>query len=270
MGTFGESEKLMKYNIMLTGPIGTGKTFSTHTFLEANKELFILSTEPGIEIILAEWEKNGIDMSHVHYTKVMPASIDWDTLRMNAERTNMMDMTALQKSPALNKSDYKQFIDVYVALANFIDQHGESFGPVDSWDDSRVLVLDGLSGLSKMSMHLVVGAKPVKTQPEWGCAMGNLQNLIDKLSGDTDCTFVLISHIERQINELTGGSHLTISTLGNKLAPELVKLFDEIVYTRREGSKFSWSTTEMGMDLKSRCLPWSDDITPDFSQMFNG
>lgn len=258
----------MNYNILLVGPVGTGKTYSCHTFLEANKELFILSTEPGLETILEEWEKLDVDMENVHYTKVMPAVTDWDTLIQNAERTNLLTMEQLQKTQAVNKSEYKQFIDVYKALANFTDQHGEEFGAVDEWDDSRVLVIDGLSGLSRMALHLVVGAKPIKTQPEWGCAMGNLQNLIEKLCDDTKCTFVLVSHVERQKDELTGGTHLTLSTLGNKLAPELVKLPDEIIYTRREGGKFRWSTIESGIDLKSRKLPWSDDIEPTFVQMF--
>ncbi len=259
----------MKYNIMLTGPVGTGKTYSVHTFLDAGKELFILATEPGIDTIFAEWKAVDVDTSRIHIAKVMPATIDWDTLIQNAERTSMLDMKALQSSTAINKSDYRQFIDVYATLSDFKDVDGNEYGPVDSWEDDRVLVIDGLSGLSKMSMHLVVGAKPVKTQPEWGCAMGNLQNLIDKLTGDTKCTFCLVTHIEKQINEITGGTHLTVSTLGNKLAPELVKLFDEIIYTTREGEKFKWSTTEMGMDLKSRKLPWSDDIEPTFAQMFN-
>ncbi len=260
----------MKYNILLVGPVGTGKTYSTHTFIEAGKELFILSTEPGIETILGEWGKLGIDMSKVHYTKVMPASIGWDVLIEEAERTNLLTMTQLQNTQSPNKSEFKQFIDVYGALANFTDQHGEEFGAVDEWDDSRVIMIDGLSGLSRMALHLVVGSKPIKTLPEWGCAMGNLQNLIEKLCDDTKCTFVLVSHVERQKDELTGGTHLTLSTLGNKLAPELVKLPDEIIYTKREGGKFRWSTIESGIDLKSRRLPWSDDIEPTFVQMFEG
>lgn len=258
----------MKYNILLVGPIGTGKSHCLYTLVKAGKELFILSTEPGLETILGEWKKLGVDMSKVHYTKVTPAVTDWDTLIQNAERTNTLTMEQLQKTPAMNKSEYKQFIDVYRALANFTDQHGEEFGPVDEWDDSRALAIDGLSGLSRMSMHLVVGAKPIKTRPEWGCAMGNLQNLIEKLCDDTKCTFVLLSHVERQEDEITGGTHLTLSTLGNKLAPELVKLPDEIIYTKREGDKFRWSTIEPGIDLKSRKLPWSDDIEPTFVQMF--
>ncbi len=260
----------MKYNILLLGPVGTGKTYSAHTFIEAGKELFILSTEPGIETVMGEWEKLGTDMSKVHFAKVMPANIEWDVLIQEAERTNLLTMDQLQKTQSPNKSQFKQFIDVYATLASFKDQHGEDFGPVDSWDDSRVLMIDGLSGLSRMALHLVVGSKPIKTLPEWGCAMGNLQNLIEKLCDDTECTFVLVSHIERQKDELTGGTHLTLSTLGNKLAPELVKLPDEIIYTKREGGKFRWSTIESGIDLKSRKLPWSDDIEPSFVQMFEG
>lgn len=258
----------MKFNILLVGPIGTGKTYSAHTFLDAGLELFILSTEPGIEVIIDEWKKAGVDTSHVHYAKVMPATVDWDTLRQNAEKSNLLTMSQLQSGPSVNKHLFKQFIELYSTLANFTDQHGEEFGPVDEWDDSRALVADGLSGISRMALQLVVGVKPAPTRPEWGCAMGNVLNLILKLTDDTKCTFMLVSHLEREPNELTGGTHLTVSTLGQKLAPELIKPWDEVVYTKREGSKFKWSTIEMGIDLKSRRLPWADDIEPNFAQMF--
>lgn len=259
----------MKYNVLLLGPIGSGKTFSTYTLVEAGLELFFLSTEPGIYTTLREWEKRGYDTSRVHVRYIPPAKTDWATLQKNAEFTNRYGPEQLQKLPSANKQDYMQFIDVVSSLANYIDERtGEEFGAVDDWDDSRALVVDGLSGLSRMARQLVVGAKPILTQPEWGVAMGNIQTLNEKLTGDTKCTFVMISHVEREKDEVSGGTHLTVSTLGNKLAPQLVKPYDEVVLAVRRGGDFFWSTTEGNVDLKSRSLGFSSEIKPDFKQLF--
>ncbi len=118
----------MKYNIMLTGPVGTGKTYSVHTFLDAGKELFILSTEPGIDTIVGEWKAKGVDLSRVHVAKVMPATIDWETLIANAERTSMLDMKALQSADFLywiskNEKRKKKFKNLiaYLQLSDLIN-----------------------------------------------------------------------------------------------------------------------------------------------------
>ena len=92
--------------------------------------------------------------------------------------------------------------------------------------------------------------------------------MIRKLCYDTKCTFVLNAHIERQLDETGGGTHITVSTLGNKLAPELVKPFDEILYAKRVGNKFTWSAVEMQVDLKTRLLEWKDGYTPTFKHFY--
>ena len=84
--------------------------------------------------------------------------------------------------------------------------------------------------MSQMAMDLTVGSKPIVTQPEWGAAMNTILRLVRKLCYDTKCTFVFNAHLERQDDELTGGTHKTVSTLGNKLAPEIIKPFDEVIY----------------------------------------
>lgn len=257
-----------KYNVLLLGSIGTGKTYSLHTLLNAGLELFIQSIEPGIETTMKQWEKAGVDMKRVHYNYIPPAHTDWDVLRINAKQTNSLDMAGLQKVTSSNKSDYIQFLEVVDSLANFKDQHGQEFGPVDEWGPDRALAMDGLSGLSRMSRQLVVGAKPIMTQPEWGVAQQNLLNLIMKCTDDTKCSFILISHASRKDDLITGGSHITVSTLGQALAPELVKPWDEVIYTHRRGGEFLWSTIESDVDLKTRSLEFTDEIKPDFAQLF--
>lgn len=253
-----------KINVLLHGPIGTGKTTSLKTVVDCGKELFILATEPGIHTIMGATSEEKV---HWHY--VQPAKTPWDVLIDNAEKINKLPMSALQGLPGLNKSGYVQFIEVLSTLADFTcDRTGKNFGPVDDWGPERVLAVDGLSGISKMSLQLVCGAKPIKTQPEWGVAQDNLRNLLDKLTSDTKCSFVMLAHTARKENKLDGGTYITVSTIGQALAPDIPKFFDEVVYANRIGTKFSWSTIEGNVDLKSRILPLEEDIKPDFSQIF--
>ncbi len=256
---------MSKHNILLLGPIGTGKTTSLRTIIEnTEKELFIVATEPGIHTILGDLPE---DRCHWHY--IPQAKTDWDVLQKNARLINSLTMGQLQELKGMNRSEYGQFIEVLDTFADFhCDRCGGEYGMIDDWGEDRVLAVDGLTGLSIMSMDLTVGAKPIKTQPEWGVAMDNLERLIGKLTGDTRCNFVLISHMAREKNEVTGGTIRTVDTLGNKLAPKIPKPFDEVIEALRSGDKFFWSTVGSDVDLKSRVLPLSGELPPDFSQIF--
>lgn len=254
---------MAKYNILIAGQIGTGKTYSVRTLVEAGVETFVLATEPGAERILGDipCEKG------LHLAYVPPATIDWETMIRNAQVINMSSMESLQKMIWPNRSDYNQWLLVLGMLANFkCNRCGNEFGAVDSWDEKRAIVLDGLSNLSKMSRHLTVGAKPIMTLPEWGVAQESIRWLVDKLCNDTKCNFVLFAHLEREKDELTGGTSRKVSTLGNKLAPDLVKPFDEVIMSKHENNKFVWSTAEGDAELKTRCLGWRSDIAPTFTQ----
>lgn len=255
----------LKINALIVGPIGTGKTHSLRTLVEdCGKELFVIATEPGIETILGDLPKD-----KCHWQYIPQAKTSWQVLIENAEDLNAYALDVLAKRPSKNKNKYLQFLQVLNALANFTDDRtGEVFGPVDDFGTERAVALDGMSGLSTMAMDLVVGAKPVKTQPEWGAAMDNLDRLNKKLTADMQCTFVLISHIDREKDELTGGTSLKVSTLGQKLAPEIPKPYDEVILSVRSGDKFTWSTTTSGVDLKTRLLPWKEGLPPTFKQLF--
>jgi hypothetical protein len=115
---------------------------------------------------------------------------------------------------------------------------------------------------------LTIGYKPAAHQGEWGVAMNFIESVLNKLLADRQYIFVLTSHIEREVSELTGSSQTMVSTLGRKLAPKLPRYFSEVVYAKRildKGTaKFLWSTVEMQMDLKNRSLPISSEIVPSF------
>jgi hypothetical protein len=253
---------LSKTNVLLSGPIGTGKTSALRTIPECGHRLFVLALEPGLDKILTH-------SANCHWHYVAPATTDWDTMSRNADLVNKMSNDQLQKMKGMSNMGYRQFIEVLDTCAGFhCDICGEDFGAIDK--DLRpddVFAVDGLSGLSIMSMDLVVGAKPVKTQPDWGVAMDQIERIVNKWCSDTKCSFVLTSHIDREYDEITGGTKIMVSTLGRKLAPRIPRFFDEVVGCVRRADKFYWSTIEDGYDLKSRRLPLADAIAPDFRQL---
>ena len=246
-------------NEMLCGTSGSGKTRAIRTLVEAGLEVFVLFTEPGMEV-LADIPKEKL---HWHY--IAPASPDFEDMISSATKINTMSFEAITKLPDINKRKYDEFIQVLVTLSNFKDDRtGASFGPVDSWDSSRVLVVDSLTGLSLMAMNLVTGSKPVKSLADWGVAIDNLERLITKLCVDTKCHFVLISHLERETDEVTGGTSLMASTLGRKLAPKLPRYFSDVIHVVRKADKFVWSTVTSNVDLKARNISLADNLPPSF------
>jgi hypothetical protein len=241
------------------GATGTGKTHSIRTLVEAGLEVFVVFTEPGMEVL------TDIPSDKLHWKYISPTTVDWIDMIDSADKINRLPFKALTEMGDINKSKYKEFLELLTTLSNFVDDRtGEVFGSVDSWDASRVLVVDSLSGLNIMAMNLVTGSKPVKSMADWGVAIDNLERLITKLCVDTKCHFVMTAHLERETDENTGGSALMASTLGRKLAPKLPRFFSDVIHVKREGEKFVWSTATSNVDLKARNLPLRDNQPPTF------
>ena len=257
-------------NIMLMGDSGTGKTHSIGTFLghfEDGKwvqddtpfEVFCLFTEPGMEV-LAEFPD---DRLHWHF--VPPATPSWDTMLKNQTRINKSTAKDLANLEDMSKTSYPQFLELLKSFANFECQRtGKSFGDVTGWDQTKVLVLDSMSGLALMCMQHVAGGKPVKSQQNWSMAMGAIEDLVNKLCMDTTCWFVMACHVEKEVDEVTGQQQIMASTLGRKLAPKLPRFFSEVIQSQRIGTEFFWTTAAPAAATKARMLPWSQKLQPNF------
>lgn len=246
-------------NVMLCGTTGTGKTHSIRTLVEAGLEVFVLFTEPGMEVLA------DIPSDKLHWKYVAPSAPDFADMIASAEKINSLSFKALADLPDINKRKYTEFVSVLTCLSDFkCDRTGQSYGSVDSWGPDRALVVDSLTGLSIMAMNLVAGSKPVKSMADWGVAIDNLERLITKLCVDTKCHFVLTAHLERETDEVTGGTSLMASTLGRKLAPKLPRFFSDVIHVKRNADKFVWSTATSNVDLKARNLPIREDLPPSF------
>lgn len=258
--------------ILLVGEPGTGKTTSVVSFLEAGIEVFLVITDPGGEEALLDAAiDRGLDLSKIHWAYIPATAHKWATAENIYGRINSMSYESLGAiKVGVEKSEYKQAIRVMSTLNNFVDQHGVSYGSVDQWGPDRALIIDSMTGMNKMFKRLVVGAKPTLHQGEWGTAMEAEEQFLDLLVGNTKCFLVVIAHLEKERDELTGGFKLMASFLGSKLAPKIPHMFSDVVMAKREGDKFMWSTTENNVALKARTLPLSANIPPSFQQVVDG
>jgi len=246
----------------LIGASGSGKTHALRTLQPNGVTPFVIFTEPGMEIL------GDIPDEQLHWRYIAPARQSWNSMVETANNINTLSFESLTKLSDANRRDYNQFSEVLRACNAFkCDRCGKEFGDVSKWGTDRALVLDSLSGLNIMAMQLVTGGKPVRNQAEWGVAQNNLEMVIQKLCMDLQCMFVLIGHLERETDEVSGGVKLMASTLGKKLAPKLPRFFSDVIMSVNEAGKFSWSTAAMGADLKARNLPWQDGLKPDFTQI---
>lgn len=261
-----EPSLLAGVNVLLEGPTGTGKTYALGTLADAGVELFLLFTESGVETALGYWADRGLSIpTNVHWHVLARPEGSFATMAATAETINKSSQESLHKMQDPKRATHNQFIGLLNTLNNFPDDRtGELFGPVDGWGPDRCLAIDGLTGINIIAMSLVVGGKPVRSQADWGIAMGQVENILRLLTDGCKCHFVLIAHVEREVDAVFGGVKVTVGTLGRALAPKIPPMFSDVILTERNGTKFSWSTANALADLKARNLPIADGIRPDF------
>lgn len=253
-------------NVLLMGPSGTGKTYSIGTLVDLGVEVFYLALESGMESLMGYWTDRGKEVpSNLHWHKVSAPTASFTDMIANAKNINMLNLDSLAKMADPNKSKHNQFISLLEALNNFPDDRtGEKYGPVNAWDQSRVLVVDGATGISQCAMALVVGGKAVRNQSDWGIAQDQVEKLVRMLCDNCACHFVLLAHVERETDAILGGVKLMVSTLGKALAPKLPAMFSDVILTERTGDKWAWNTASAMADIKTRNLPFKSDNPPDF------
>ena len=254
-------------NTLLMGPPGVGKTFAITTLLKAGLKVAVLITDPlGEESLVDACERTKVPIDNLHWHYIPPAAPDWKTLQQMAHQIATRSFRDLaDNKTGINKTDYQQLYEAIGVLRDFKCQRTDvELGPIDELDTSWAFVIDSLSGINTMCLRTTIGAKPSAHQGEWGVAMNAEEMLLDKLTGDLKCFFVLTAHVEKEHDEITGGTHLTVSMLGRKLAPKIPRNFSDVILAKRDGDKFFWSTTAHGVDLKTRTLALSDKLEPSF------
>ena len=254
---------------LVMGPAGSGKTSSIATYAKAGIECFVVVTEPtGADSLHDSWERERLPLNLLHYTVIPPSTAGWSALREMGVKINNMSYKDLSEiRSGIGKEHMKQWDKLIRNMENFHDHRSnELFGDITNFDSSRALILDSLSGFSLISLQNAVGYKPSPHQGEWGAAMSQVENVINKLTSDCQCFFTMTAHIEREPDEITGMSKVTVSTLGRKLAPKIPRFFGEVIRARKDAAgKFLWATIDSESDLKNRALPSGANLPQDFT-----
>jgi hypothetical protein len=262
---------------ILMGPAGSGKTTSLVTYLEAGLKLRVLATEPTAPSrIIDEAKKRKIPLDNFDWQIISPSPPSWDALKTSATMIGSMSLADIAKlSQGIAKPNTQQWMDFLNGISNFTSSRtGQVLGDATEWGPDCAFAIDGLTGINFMSRALTVGLKPNPSPGEWGVMQGNILDVVRKLATDCKCFFTLIAHIERESNELTGGSSLTISTLGAKLAPKIPPWFNCVIRTKKIAAaqggsgcaniRFVWSTADTESETKNGDLPLATELEPSF------
>jgi AAA domain len=251
--------------VLVEGPTGTGKTYSLGTLVDTGLDVFYLGIDSGRETLMGYYSDRGKPIpGNLHWHDMETADWSFKSMIAAAESTTAMTYDSLTKVIDPYKSQYNQFVTLLRTLTDFPDDNtGRKFGAVDSWGTDKVFVIDALVGINTCVMSMVVGTKPVVSPGEWQVGMQHVEKFIKKLVS-MRCHFVLISHVERELDEIEGGLKITVGTLGKKLAPKLPPMFGDVILAQRQGAKWHWSTANTQADLKTRNLPVAEGIPPDF------
>jgi len=258
--------KLFAPKVIVMGPAGTGKTYSIGTLVDSGVEVFYLAIESGLESLLGYWTDRGKPIPpNLHWHKIEPAKASFKELAEYSVKVNTLALDTLAKMVDTNRHMHNLFTKILESMNNFHDDRTDKdFGPVDEWGTGRAIVIDGLTGVSKAAMALVTGGKPVKSQSDYQLAMNQIENFLRLCCDHCPCWFVLIAHVEREVDEVLGGVKITFASLGRKLPPLIPPMFSDVILAVREGRRWTWDLTSSQADTKARNLPWAANIPQDF------
>lgn len=253
-------------NVMLMGPSGTGKTYAIGTLVDAGIEVFYFAYEAGAETLLGYFTDRGLPIpDNLHICTVRAPSASFLEMADAVRYVNTLSFEGLIKQVDPAKSKYNQLEQFLRNFNNVVDDTGKAWGDVQTWDASRALVIDGLTGLCDSAMKACIGGKFARDQKDWGLAQNIVEGILRKITSESRFHFILISHVERETDPNGGGLKLMASALGRALAPKLPAMFSDVILAKRIGRDFWWDTEDPAADLKTRNLPISAKIPPTFA-----
>lgn len=265
-----EVKSLPGPKIMLMGGSGTGKTHALGTLVDwaaANKkEVFVLFTENGLETLLGFWRDAGKPVPEcLHWHVMTTKPLGLKDLMGAADTVGKLSYEAITKMVDPNRSQNNAAFKILGACTDFPDDRtGKKFGAIDSWDTDRIFINDSLTETANAYFKMVIGNKPTASPPDYGVAQNNLMNFIRLLTQALRCTFVMTAHIDRQLDPVSGTTRISVKSIGQAIASDIVPLFSEVIMTVREGDKFYWDTAVFGADTKTRSLGYRSKIEPNF------
>lgn len=261
--------------VLVMGPAGSGKTTSVKTAVDwaeaTGRELFFFGLErQALESLLKPYVEKSLPIpSCLHWHIIDQVKTSFSAQLDMAQKVNTLGMDAVAKITDPNRTKFSQFRSILTVLNNFTCQRtGKSFGDVSTWDAGKILVIDHLTVINNASIQNAIGGKVVRSQQDWQVGQNQIEHLLTSLTQDCPCHLIMLSHVERQTDEVLGGVKLMVSTLGKALAPKIPAMFSEVVLAAKANGGFVWDTASPIADTKNRYLPASNTNPQDFGKIF--
>lgn len=233
--------------LLLVGDSGSGKTATLATLANAGYNLRILDFDDGLAILPEFLNKDAVDR------------VSFVTLK-----------DPINKAEAFRKSAN--------LIGNWRDGD-EDFGPVSKWTSKDVLVIDSLTLMGEAALRGALvfnNKKPTEqaSQPEWGTAARDVQNVIQYLTGsEVPCNVVVTTHMQYMEGE-TGVSKAYPTSVGSKLSTKLGRYFNCVcridTRTTSKGTERTLRTvSDHRMDLKVTAPSLLEpNVTLDLAKLF--
>jgi hypothetical protein len=179
-----------------------------------------------------------------------------------------MPWDAVNKASAVAPKEYDALEKLTLSMMNFkCDRCQETFGAIGSWDNTRAIVLDSISGLNTVIKSSVVGSSIACTLPQFGAAQTLLLSVIQHML-QSRAHFVCLAHLTRTSDDL-GAIHTTTDLIGQKLGSAFPNRFDEVYFPYKTDKGFFWSLNHSKVATKSRLVGFKEqlDIPQDFGPL---
>jgi len=236
-----ESNHLVK--IMIAADSGSGKTGSLAALVEAGFNVRVLDFDNGLSV-LKGYTKDKSKLKNVYYVDKLS-----DQLKLLAGRIG------IQKAPAFQRA------------MDALDKGGKEYwgtddiGPVSTWTQRDILVLDSLTMAGRTSLQMVMQANAAGFKsPEiqhYGTAMDNIEKWVQMLMADaTPCHVIINTHI----TGVEGDARLYPDALGSKLPPKIGKHLDNLLGLRVKGGNRVFLTKQDGLLALKSAVPLPETI----------
>lgn len=275
--------------VLIQGDSGAGKTYTLGTIADwasrqsAPLSVRVLFTENGLETFKSYWVDPPLDAATakpIRPARPIPPNIAWHvaspgaqtlaSLKDAAQKVGLLSYKSLTEMVDPNRGMANPAFKMLEALENFPDDRtGAKLGNIGSWGRDTIFCVDSLSELAEGYKRMATGNKPVMSQPEYQVAQNNLINFLRFLTQGPKFTLVMTAHLQKQVNELTGGTTLMTSAIGKAIADDIPKLFSEVLYSYREGLSWYWDTSAPNVVTKTRYLPIRAKIAPDLGYIMD-
>jgi hypothetical protein len=249
MPDLAEHKSVTSTKMLLIGDSGSGKTGALASLAKAGYNLRIMDFDAGLDVL-----SNLLRDPRSPYGKEALSRVKFVTL------TDAMRTAGGKLIPA-KATVWQRAIGL---LDNWQVKEGdkivEDLGPLVTWTDKDILVIDSLTMLStaalnfQLSLNGRLGGRV--EQGDWYAAQQMVEGLLQKLYDDNvKCNVIVISHIT-YIESDNGPSHGYPSTLGKSLPPKVGRYFNSVLMAKTTGSgqaqkRRIFTTTIGAVELKN-------------------